>query len=368
MRHLKFLALLPIALQACQLSQKADIRIQTDSIVYARNETKPVASGKGVDAADDPAIWVNAGDPEQSLIIGTNKKAGLYLYNLSGEEISFYPVGNVNNVDVRYGFRLADGKQVDIAGASNRSDNSIILMAIDPVSKSLYNISQTKVYSALTEVYGFTFYHNKARDRYFAFVVAKNGQTEQWELIPSPDQKISLKLVRNFSFATQTEGLTVDDERGILYAAEEDNCIWKVDADPEKSAIKTKIPLSDSLNPRIVYDLEGLAIYYGEDQQGYLIASVQGNYSYAIFERGGNNRYLGSFTIADKNTDGAEETDGLEVTSVPLGKMYPHGILVVQDGFNYEADSLVNQNFKLVAWEDIASLFDPSLMVKNVSK
>jgi 3-phytase len=268
-------------------------------------------------------------------------------------------------VDVRYGFELADGKKVDLVGASNRSDNSIVLMAVDPVKLSLYEISQNKVYSTLSEVYGFTFYHNKTKGLYYAFVVGKDGQTEQWQLVPSAGQKVDLKLVRNFSFATQTEGLTVDDDLGILYAAEERNCIWKVDADPDKPAIKTKVADSDSLNSRIVYDLEGLAIYYGEDQQGYLIASIQGNYSYALFERGGNNRYLGSFTVGDKNTDGAEETDGIEVTSLPLGKMYPHGILVVQDGFNYEADSLVNQNFKFLGWEDVASLFNPSLIIKG---
>jgi 3-phytase len=365
MKKSLYLILLPLTLLACKFNNNNSMMKQTDSIVFARNETRPVTSGAGEDAADDPAIWVNPTDPEKSLIIGTNKKAGLYLYNLSGEELFFYPMGNVNNVDVRYGFKLANGRQVDLVGASNRSDNSIVLMAIDPVNLTLYEISQTRVYSALTEVYGFTFYHNKARGRYFAFVVGKDGQTEQWELLPSPDQKINLKLVRNFSFATQTEGLTADDDFGVLYAAEERNCIWKVDADPEKEAIKTKVPLSDSLNTKIVYDLEGLAIYYGEDQEGYLIASVQGNYSYALFERGGNNRYLGSFTIADKITDGAEETDGLEVTSRPMGKSYPFGILVVQDGFNYDADSLINQNFKFVAWEDIAALFDPMLRIEN---
>ncbi len=365
MRKLKYLTLLPMISVACQFSQNSDLIKQTDSVVFARNETSPVTSGEGEDAADDPAIWVNPANPEKSLVIGTNKKAGLYLYNLSGEELSFYPIGKVNNVDVRYGFKLADGKQVDIVGASNRSDNSIVLMAVDPVKLSLYEISQMKVYSALAEVYGFTFYHDKALGRFFAFVVAKDGQTEQWELLPSRDQKIELKLVRNFSFATQTEGLTVDDELGVLYAAEERNCIWKVDADPEKTAQKTKVPLSDSLNAKITYDLEGLAIYYGENQQGYLIASIQGNYSYALFERTGNNRYLGSFTIGEKHIDGAEETDGLEVTAKPLGKLFPHGILVVQDGFNYDADSLINQNFKFVDWEDIATLFEPALIMKD---
>src|SRR5688572_3125605 len=42
--------------------------------VTARGETTPVGT-PNADAADDPAIWRNAADPAQSLIVGTDKKA-----------------------------------------------------------------------------------------------------------------------------------------------------------------------------------------------------------------------------------------------------------------------------------------------------
>jgi 3-phytase len=34
--------------------------------------------------ADDPAIWVNRGNPRQSLLIGTAKDVGLLVYDMSG--------------------------------------------------------------------------------------------------------------------------------------------------------------------------------------------------------------------------------------------------------------------------------------------
>jgi hypothetical protein len=37
----------------------------------------------------------------------------------------------------------------------------------------------------------------------------------------------------------------------------------------------------------------------------------------------------------------------------------------VQDGFNYDGDSLKTQNFKLVPWEDIAALMEPNLLIDN---
>ncbi|MEL6238776.1 MAG: phytase, partial [Pseudomonadota bacterium] len=45
--------------------------------VTARAETAPVGT-VNEDAADDPAIWRNAADPAKSLIVGTDKKGGLY--------------------------------------------------------------------------------------------------------------------------------------------------------------------------------------------------------------------------------------------------------------------------------------------------
>ncbi|MBK8426944.1 MAG: phytase [Lewinellaceae bacterium] len=72
----------------------------------------------------------------------------------------------------------------------------------------------------------------------------------------------------------------------------------------------------------------------------------------------GENRYLGSFKITDFETvDGVEETDGIDVVSVPLGKTFPKGLFVAQDGFNYDQGKLQRQNFKMLRWEKIGALF-----------
>jgi 3-phytase len=95
-------------------------------------ETARVA-GEG-DAADDPAVWI-APDPSDSLVLGTDKTAGLYLYELSGEIADFLPTGRLNNVDVRYDFALP-GPRRDIAVASDRTNIGLAVFLIDPEDRS----------------------------------------------------------------------------------------------------------------------------------------------------------------------------------------------------------------------------------------
>lgn len=60
---------------------------------------------------------------------------------------------------------------------------------------------------------------------------------------------------------------------------------------------------------------------------------------------------LGVFKIvASETIDGAEETDGIDVTSKALPS-FPQGLFIVQDGFN----GTEKQNFKFVNWSDIQS-------------
>ena len=65
---------------------------------------------------------------------------------------------------------------------------------------------------------------------------------------------------------------------------------------------------------------------------GYLLASEQGNNSYAILERfdhdGDGNRYeyLDRFSIVSGNgIDGTNDTDGIEAVSTGLGATFPDG-------------------------------------------
>lgn len=349
---------------SCISNESPTVYVQIDSVVYATCETEPVISAHDEDAADDPAIWVNQNDPSKSLIIGTNKKGGINLYNTNGDELAYYPLGLVNNVDLRYGFRLKDNSIVDIIGATNRTDNSLVIMRLDGEKQHLVDIAARKIISKVGEVYGFSLYHDIPNKKIYAFVGGKMGETEQYELFSTDSNKIDARLLRTFSFPSQSEGMVADDELGVLYVAEEDHCIWKIDANPKSDTLIQKVANTDSLNHDIAYDIEGLTIYYAKNKKGYLIASVQGNFSYALFERTGNNKYLGSFSIRQKGTvDPVEETDGIDVTNLSLGPDYPQGVFIAQDGFNYEGDSLMNQNFKLVPWTDIANLFEPALIL-----
>ena len=66
--------------------------------VTANVETEPVFAGD--DAADDMCVLENKTDPDKSLIISSDKKYGIIVYNLEGKKLYNYPVGRVNNVDI----------------------------------------------------------------------------------------------------------------------------------------------------------------------------------------------------------------------------------------------------------------------------
>jgi 3-phytase len=110
--------------------------------------------------------------------------------------------------------------------------------------------------------------------------------------------------------------------------------------------VDIKAPLGN-----VIEDVEGLALYVKPDMTGYLIASNQGNNEFLVYERTGDNGFLGSFRIQGGNgVDGVTETDGIDATSAALGSDFEDGLLVVQD----DEDDRGNQNFKYVRWADVA--------------
>ena len=333
-------------------SRKAGLHIE--NTVVAIVETEPVPQSKNEDSADDPAIWIHPENVEKSVIIGTDKKGGLATYNLEGKQLNYYPYGYMNNCDLRYGFPLG-GDSIDILASSNRSSHSVSLFKIaeNGVLDSIH--TRTITSQMQDEVYGLCMYKSPETGKYFVFMNSKAGEVEQWELFEE-DFKVDAKLVRSFNLQTQTEGMVADDEYATIYIGKEVAGIYKFDAEPEGSVQGKPLQLSSQENPNIKYDIEGLAIYNTGYGNGYLIASSQGNYSFAVFERQGENKYLGSFRITDGEIDGVEETDGIEVTNVPLNASYPKGLFVVQDGYNYDDKKLTSQNFKYISWEQVEKL------------
>lgn len=312
--------------------------------------TEPVESHG--DAADDPAIWVHPSQPELSLVLGTQKQQGLNVYDLQGQLLQSLPDGRINNVDLRYGFPLGE-QTLDIVATSNRSNFSIGIYAIDPQSRTLSNVADGLIATDMGDPYGLCMYRSPTSGHYFVFVNDTDGRVKQWQLKDAGNGRIGADVVREIQLETQTEGCVADDETGDLYVGEEDVGIWKYSAEPEGGDTRTQI---DSVaEGNLTDDVEGLSLYYGANGTGYLIASNQGADNYALYERAGENKFLGLFHIvADEVTgiDGASETDGLDVTAANLGPAFPHGVLVVQDGRNITPDE--KQNYKLVPWERVA--------------
>ncbi|MDX2044997.1 MAG: phytase [Acidobacteriota bacterium] len=306
--------------------------------IYATVETEPVPSGG--DAADDPAIWIHPTDPSQSTIIGTNKQGGLAVYDLSGKQIQYLADGLMDNVDLREGFMLG-GQKVAIVAASNRKDNSIALYKVNPATRQLENVAARSIKHTVT-AYGMCLFRSEKSGKVFYFATSKSGDVEQWELLDA-NGKVDAKKVRNFKVGGVVEGCVTDDQLGHFYVSEEAVGIWKYSAEPETGTTRTQVAKVGDGN--LFADVEGLAIAYGPNGTGYLMASSQGNYSYVVYRREGNNEFVKKFRIADGDkVDGAEETDGIDVTTANLGPAFPNGVFVVQDGFNNNG----NQNFKLV--------------------
>ncbi|OUD12205.1 phytase [Thioflexithrix psekupsensis] len=315
-------------------------------------QTQPVNTSG--DAADDPAIWLHPTHAELSTLLGTQKQGGLFVYDSSGNVIQFLADGRLNNIDLRYGFLLGE-QRVDIVAATNRTDNSISLYRIDPNNRQLESTAAERVSVMLNEeVYGVCMYHDKTADKYYVFVNEFGGLVQQWLLSDNGHGAIDTTLVRTFDVGSQTEGCVVDDYLGYLYIGEEDVAIWRYSAQPDAGTERIAIDQADG--GFFSADVEGLALYYLNETEGYLIASSQGNNTYTVYERGGEHRYLGAFRIVNEERlgiDGVTGTDGIDVTNRPLGDAFPLGAFIAQDDVNTLPRAF--QNFKVVPWEHIAT-------------
>jgi 3-phytase len=314
-------------------------------------ETAPVETDG--DSADDPAIWVDRNDPTRSIIIGTQKQSGLYVYDLSGAVLQFLPDGRMNNVDVRDGFRLGN-QTVSLVASSNRTNDSISIYRVDPVARRLVDVADGVQATGLLDPYGLCMYRSASSGKHFVFINDGGGEMRQWELIDAGNGRVRANLVREFRFETRPEGCVADDATGVLYVAEEDVGLWRMNAEPNGGTERTSV-VTVAANGALKDDLEGIGLYDLGDGRGYLVLSSQGNNSYAVFRREGANEYIGSFSVladAARGIDGVSETDGLEVLSANLGGPYANGVFVAQDGRNIAPQQ--NQNFKLVPWSAIA--------------
>ncbi|OKH27390.1 phytase [Chroogloeocystis siderophila] len=348
----------------------------------------PVNSPPG--DADDPAIYVHPVSA-LSLVIGSLKDGGLAVYDLEGKQLQTILPGEpgdvrYNNVDLLYGFKLGD-RYVDLAIASDRNNDTLAIFQIDPTTRQLKDITAGNIPASIFGIddgektaYGLATYTGVSGKSYVFVSQRESNQVAQLELIDNGFGKVTAKTVRNLTLPipdsgeadAQIEGMVADRELGYLYVGQEKVGIWKFAAEVTGG---DKAVLVDAVKPegsRLTADVEGLTIYYAGDGKGYLLASSQGDNTFAVYSREGNNEYLGNFVIGEfLGIDGVQESDGADVVNVALGANFPKGMLVVQDGNNDPAVIVEDEgelenassNFKFIPWENVANAFADALII-----
>jgi 3-phytase len=319
--------------------------------ISAVGETAAVASAE--DAADDPAVWRDPADPTRSLIVATDKKAGLNVYDLKGQQRATVPAGSVNNVDLR-GDVLLNGRSGVLVGASDRNDlanGHLALYALTTEPVGLRLLARTPANAG--EAYGFCFWRRAADQKLFAFVVFKEGHVRQLSIdVSGPAPKVA--VVREFSLATQAEGCVADDRTGMLYVAEEDVGVWRVPAAPETTQKPEMFAAVD--NAHLVADVEGVAILPDGAGGGFLLISSQGDNAYAAYDLA-SGKFVRRFRIAPSgDIGGTSETDGIEFAPGQFGAPFGDGLFIAQDGDNAPRA----QNFKFVSGDALRALLTPN--------
>ncbi len=190
-------------------------------------------------------------------------------------------------------------------------------------------------------VNGICMYRDTRRRRGFGFfVTGLRGEVEQWRVTEDRGDRLRASRVGAFEFDGSAEACVADERRGTVYFAEERAGIWRLPLGGTSSQA-SRVASTSGGGP-LVADVEGLAIIR-RARGDLLVASSQGNDSYATYAIGSGS-YAGSYALTDGELDGAEDTDGIDVSAEPLGPRFPHGLFVAQDGSNDDG----NQNFKLV--------------------
>jgi 3-phytase len=184
----------------------------------------------------------------------------------------------------------------------------------------------------------------------------------------------------------QVEGVAVDTENRVLFAAQEDVALWRVPLridddrvafaqpsmvekvrefgvpatyDPETEECTLDWARDRGEGGRLISaDVEGVALYRDRDGGGYLLVSSQGDSSFLVFDRAGH-RALGRFqVVTGRASDGAEHSDGAEIVNLPFGRAFPDGLVVVHDGEETspqeDGEPREATNMKFLDWRAIA--------------
>lgn len=349
MRFSKYIlgATISVSLSACMGSKKG---LATDDIIT--QAVRPVIiTEKTLNDTDDPAIWINPTDPSESLVLGTDKgdtTGGIYVFDLEGKIDHKKSVMNLkrpNNIDIEYGFDYK-GKKIDIAVFTERGRQMIRVFSL-PDMKEIDN-GGIEVFSgdSLHDPMGISLY--KSTNAIYAIVGRKSGPDDsflwQYKLYADENGCVKGKKVRafgKFSGKKEIESIVVDDVLGYVYYSDETVGVRQFYASPDSSNKE----LSVFATKGVKNDHEGLSIFSTSYNTGYILLSDQQANRFHIYSREGNKENPYNHKLLKVVKVAARDSDGSDVTSVPLNETFKHGLFVVMS---------TDKTFHFYRWEDIA--------------
>lgn len=301
-----------------------------------------VPTGVAGDTADDPAIWVNTGNPGASLVITNEKKAGrLSVFDLSGQLVQRItsPSGFYGNVDVR-------GRVVAAAHSG-----ILVWRVTDTPNGPRLTPARESTGNAQTAGEGLCMYDpgrpGAADGLYVVNLYVPTFRVRVHPLTDADADGLWLvgKPVREFYLGSEGEGCEVDDATGALYISEEDVGIWRYDLTAPTGLVPPRTSFA-SIGATLSSDIEGLAL-----ADGVLYASSQNvaapRYNWVSRFDAATGAHLGSFRVSDgTGSDDCDQTDGVDAYAGYLNESFPQGLFVCQDGYNDAPGTSGTQNFK----------------------
>ena len=315
--------------------------------------------------SDDPAIWIHPEDPSRSLVLGTDKGGAVVVFDLDGKIIPDRTVTGLqrmNNIDVEYGLPLGD-ETIDIAVATERPASALRvfhLPEMTAVDNGGIPVFEGETGDASLPM-GIALYKRPTDGAIFAIVSRKTGPSGaylwQYRLTDDGSGTVVATKVREFgAFSDATslddsgvpelgeiESIAVDDALGYVYYSDELTGVRKYHADPD--APDAGVELALFATDGFAEQREGISIYQIDDGTGYILVSDQQGNAFRIYTREGSpgnphdHRFVKSVAVS------TNESDGSEVTNVPLGDRFPSGLFVAMSD---------NQTFHYYSWADIA--------------
>lgn len=237
-------------------------------------ETRPVYDDEeGGDAnADDPAIWVDRTNRNNSVVLGTLKQGGLDVYSMTGELLQHVDApaapsedakeGRFNNVDLLQGVHPGHGMNRDVAVVSDRGRDRLRTYFVDARGAKAGDAVLTDVSAAeLPRVFAET--EADVEEQFTAYgVTMRAGHDAKLYAIASQRHATNLAMVEmlwdgeSMTYAKtatlalpasfdlsdgtswtpcedpgdepQVEGMVVDRHHDVLYAAQENVGLWRI--------------------------------------------------------------------------------------------------------------------------------------------